>query len=112
MALYVSESLNVKVVTTSLFKNKLPLSMQFITDYLFIELILPNKKVLVGVFYKPPGVKDYDVLDNVLNRLVPQYDDVVIMGDFNEDLNVSSKLSKLNSLFSPLFLKIVKYQVL
>lgn len=68
-------------------------------EYLFVELCLASHKVLVGVMYKPPRVDDIDKLDELLQRFGVSYPEIVIAGDFNEDLiAMSSKTRRYVSL--------------
>lgn len=75
--LYIRKDLNYKVVKVS---DKVS------SEFLFIEVIFPDSKILVGGYYKAPNVKELDVLENVLLELTVQYDDVLLLGDFNENI--------------------------
>lgn len=77
VALYVRDNLTFKV---------LKLSERVSSEYLFIEVIFPDSKILVGAYYKAPGVKELDVFEDVLDELTVSYDDVLLLGDFNECL--------------------------
>lgn len=75
--MYIREDLNYKVVKVS---------EKVSSEFLFVELIFPDSKVLVGAYYKAPRVGELDVLEDVLLELTVRYDDVLLLGDFNEDL--------------------------
>lgn len=83
VALYVRKSLRVRVVSESV-------SVIGTLEYLFVELCLASHKVLLGVMYKPPKVDDIDKLDELLQRFSVSYPEILIAGDFNEDLIVRS----------------------
>lgn len=77
VALYIRESLNYKVIK---------MSDKISSEFLFIEVIFPDSKLLVGAYYKAPNVRELDVLEDVLLELTVSYDDVLLLGDFNENL--------------------------
>lgn len=81
VALYVSTKLKTRIVSTS-FTGVREL---FKSNYLFIEITFPDSVILFGVTYKPPATDELPILDNILSQLIPKYDDVVLMGDFNEN---------------------------
>lgn len=74
--LYIRESLNYKVVKVS---DKIS------SEFVFVEVIFPDSKILVGAYYKAPRVRELDVLEDVLLELTVSYDDVLLLGDFNEN---------------------------
>lgn len=82
VAIYVSLKLNARVVASSASFSP----EQFKTNYLFIEVVFPSTSVLFGVIYKPPATNDLVPISNMLHDIVPEYDDVIIMGDFNENV--------------------------
>lgn len=49
-------------------------------------MIFPDSKILVGAYYKAPGLKELDVLEGVLFELTVSYEDVILLSDFNENL--------------------------
>lgn len=53
-----------------------------------------SHKVLLGVMYKPPKVDDIDKLDELLQRFSVEYAEILIAGDFNEDLIARSGKTK------------------
>lgn len=56
------------------------------SEILFLELIFPATKVLVGVVYKAPNVDEIVLLGNALSNVCDMYEDIIITGDFNENL--------------------------
>lgn len=55
-------------------------------EYLFLEIILPDSKILLGAVYKAPNVDEIDVLDTKLSEFSSNYTDFLLVGDFNENL--------------------------
>lgn len=43
--------------------------------YLFIEVILPNSKILLGAIYKAPGVDEIDELEDKISNISVTYID-------------------------------------
>lgn len=56
------------------------------TEFLFLEVVCPTKKILFGVVYKAPDVDELDVVTDLLSRLAPQFNEIIVTGDFNEDI--------------------------
>lgn len=56
-----------------------------ITEYVFAELLLENRKVVIGCIYNPPS-SDISCLSVLLSRLAVEYDDIILMGDFNKNV--------------------------
>ena len=53
-------------------------------EYLFVEIQLRHKKILVGVLYSPNDKVNYfGDLEDVLENLTPQYEHIICMGDLN-----------------------------
>lgn len=77
VAVYIKKGINYKVVRSS---------ADIQSEYVFIEIIFPNSKMLLGAYYKAPNVKEIEKFDEVLSELSPSYTDVIILGDFNENL--------------------------
>lgn len=77
VAIYVMNGIKTKVVRSSIGVK---------SEFLFIELIFPNFKVLVGGYYKAPNVDEIDLFEDVLTELMPGYADVVVLGALNENL--------------------------
>lgn len=63
----------------------LKLSENVSSEYLFVEVIFPDSKVLVGAYYKAPRVNEFDVLRNLLHEVTVSYEDILLLGDFNEN---------------------------
>lgn len=77
VAVYSKKGLKTKVIS---------LSKDLKSEYVFFEVIFPNHKILVGAYYKAPDVDEIDKFEEVLSDLSPLYTDVVVLGDFNENL--------------------------
>ena len=89
---YVKNSISCK--STNRFDDEL-------VEAMWIEINLPQTKpILLGTVYRAPDSKaDYlSRLDNVFQECSNQYDDVVILGDFNVDINKSSNSKKINTI--------------
>jgi exonuclease III len=72
-------------------------------EALWIEVNLPHTKpILIGTVYRQPDSKaDYlENLDVIFQNCTTNYDDVVIVGDFNLDINKKCNLSKIKTLSS------------
>lgn len=74
--MYIRKDLNYRVVKVS---------ENVSSEFLFIEIIFPDSKILVGAYYKAPRVEELDVLEETLLELTVQYDDILLLGDFNEN---------------------------
>lgn len=74
-------------------------------EYLFLELVLGNVNIFVGVLYNPPCVtlSSIDHIHNLLAQHCLLYDDVIVTGDSNIDLLKHTNLSNHSiNLLSPL----------
>lgn len=65
--------------------NIISTSQGISSEYLFIEIVFPDSKILLGVYYKAPKVKEIDVFETIVSELSASYEDIVILGDFNEN---------------------------
>lgn len=72
------------------------------TEYLALEILVQNTKILLACFYNPPEVDCTDVLDSMLLTLGPQYSYTLLLGDFNTNLldARATKTSRLLSILS------------
>lgn len=71
-----------------------------ICESLFVEIFCESGTILVGVTYLPHG--DIDVIENVLGDLFMQYNNIVLMGDFNNNLFDHTKAHNIRSICSRL----------
>ena len=72
-------------------------------EALWIEITLPHTKpILLGTVYRPPDSKaDYiENLDLIFQNCTTLYDDVIVVGDFNLDINKKCNSSKIKSIAS------------
>lgn len=91
VALYVKNGMNCKIINKSQFGDPL--------EYILVELICSNKKMLVGVVYRPNKRISFDTFLNSFERIALYYTDIVISGDFNSNvLDDSTLVSSLMSL--------------
>jgi retron-type reverse transcriptase len=52
-------------------------------EYIFIKILIKNISLLLGVIYCPPTINYFNQFECVLQSLLPDFEDVIIMGDFN-----------------------------
>lgn len=84
VALFVSKSIKYKVVYSG--------SQYGIVECLFVELLLGSRNVLVGVVYLPRG--NFRAFESEVADVLVRYSDVIILGDFNNNLfDLSSSYS-------------------
>lgn len=76
VVIYIRKGLNYKVVAAS---------EGISSEYLFIELVFPDSKILIGAYYKAPKVEELDVFETTMMELTTSYEDIIILGDFNEN---------------------------
>jgi exonuclease III len=69
-------------------------------EYLFLEVTMSRHKIVLGVFYSPSLKVDYfATFETLLEDMVPIYDHIIVMGDFNTCLLKRDRRSnKLNSI--------------
>jgi hypothetical protein len=94
VALYLREGMRYKVIARS--------TPSSVVDYLFIELRLPYP-LLVCVIYNPPNINGFSIYGTELEPLISQYNDILVLGDFNHDVSKSENrvvkfLEDLNNL--------------
>lgn len=81
VGIYVNNTLKVKHVLNS-FQSVLGV------EQMFLEVYIYNVKFLIGVIYRVPhlNLKQFvEHLDNLLSLITPQYDNILLLGDFNID---------------------------
>ena len=72
-----------------------------IVEAMWLELNLPQTKpILLGTVYRPPDSKaEYlSRIDSLFQECTNLYDDVVILGDFNVDVNKTCNSKKINNI--------------
>lgn len=68
------------------------------TEFIFVEIMHHSNKFLLGVCYNPPGTDCSGVMFNKLADLSLQYENVLLLGDFNTNWNkTDSKTEQLKS---------------
>ena len=83
-------------------------------EALWVELNLPQTKpILLGTVYRPPDSKAAYLsrIDSLFQECSNLYDDVIILGDFNSDINKSCnlKINKKNIARHSNFKQLIKY---
>ena len=70
-------------------------------ECVWIEIRLQGKRLLVGSYYRPPN-SDNAVLTNIENSIDLAVDteisDIIILGDFNLDINKPNASNKINNM--------------
>nr|CAH7756127.1 unnamed protein product [Callosobruchus chinensis] len=59
-------------------------------------MTLSNNKILLGIIYRPPHgnlVEAVNLLDRTLSNIIPLYDHVLVLGDFNVNFLVVNQVS-------------------
>lgn len=65
-------------------------------EYLFIEITMENKaNILLGCVYRPNNHIDFEPVRNAIETLSLNYNDTIIVGDFNSNLIIDNNLSNL-----------------
>ena len=70
-------------------------------EALWIEVNLPHTKpILLGTVYRPPdeNVEYLNKLDSMFQHSTSQYEDVIILGDFNLDICKRANCTKVNNI--------------
>jgi hypothetical protein len=83
----VNASYKVLAQSTGIFNNK--------PEYLIVEIIFKNVKLLCAVIYRRPGAEFLNDFFCNFYTFAAQYDDCFVCGDLNIDLNNESKSKKL-----------------
>ena len=86
VAIYVHKSILVKEACRSLQSpvyRKRP-------EFLFLELLLPNAKILCGSMYSPPHAGNWSDVEDAIFNCNNSYDFSIIMGNFNIDWHAST----------------------
>lgn len=100
VAIYINKNINFKIIKKS--------DIIYKTEYLFIEIILPLSKILFGVFYKAPTINEFDVIEEIIIDLTPRYNEVILCGDFNENLLLNNaRSSNFRHIFDQMSLEII-----
>ncbi|CAH2087481.1 unnamed protein product [Euphydryas editha] len=96
VGIYLRSSIPASVVSTSISLTTGSL------EYLFLELVLHHKKLLLGVLYCPSDKINYFAeLEDILESFVPKYNHIIYMGDLNTCLlKNDARAQALNDLTS------------
>lgn len=96
VAIYVRNDVKFRVLASSGYKYDLPPEDRFLLDYLLIELIFPDTKILFGVFYKAVKTNEFDAVNDVISKYANDYEHVIFAGDFNENLIDDGRRNRMN----------------
>lgn len=89
VALYIKNTLSSKCVLSSSYIQEQP-------EYLFLEVWHSTRqKILLGVVYNPPTSMSLNILESDLDNIMPNYKHVIILCDF--DINMQTMNSKSDS---------------
>ena len=80
VAIFVRNEIKAKVVAKSTLNSPG-------IEYMFVEITVGMKRVLIVVVYWPPKTGSLTELEDPLSQFTTRYNDIIIMGDFNCDLN-------------------------
>ncbi|CAH1984017.1 unnamed protein product [Acanthoscelides obtectus] len=65
-------------------------------EFLFLSFKIGNTSFCVGVIYKPPNENLLSMLEflyNLLPQLISEYDNILVLGDFNINMLVENKIN-------------------
>lgn len=82
MAVYVKNGVSIKVIS---FSENLDM------EHLYLEVIFPSYKILVGAFYKGPNIDEISQIEDILSELTPTYSDIILVRNFNENLLLNKR---------------------
>lgn len=69
-----------------------------VTEYVFAEVSFNHNKFLLGVVYNPPRNDCSEIIEQKMAELSLHYQNVVLVGDFNIDMNViNARTSRFQS---------------
>lgn len=78
---YLKKNINFKIIEAS--SNDIGTPE---TEFIFVEISIDHRKVLMGFFYNPPELDCSQVIHDKLTCLKYQYDHIYLMGDFNTNI--------------------------
>lgn len=94
VCIYVHSNLQASLIDVSL-NAHFPLA-----EFHFLEKHSFKEKVLLGVVYKPPNASFGNELETRLYNFAPNYENIIVTGDINTNLNITNNQTKcLTSLF-------------
>lgn len=92
ICIYVKSSLKYRVITLP---NQIFTNIKSFLEYLFIEIYIGTRKILLCCFYNPPPSSNRSYhsfkssigdIETILSYFTLKYNDIVVTGDFNFDL--------------------------
>ncbi|KAI5695872.1 hypothetical protein M8J75_004808 [Diaphorina citri] len=60
-----------------------------IIEFMAVESVVRSINILLTVVYKPPKANQLDELYDLIVSVIPQYEHIILMGDFNINLLVT-----------------------
>lgn len=84
VAIYIKKNISCKLLRKSNTDEKV--------EYIFIEVAISSRKLLIGTVYRPNRTIPYDLFKELTLNLSMEYDDVIIAGDFNSNILKESHL--------------------
>ena len=87
VCMYIAENIRAKVM----YKSELNLEKP---EFLIVEIIVNHTKILLITVYRAPTISCLTEFENVLFDFVPNYENVIIGGDFNTNLLIASPRRK------------------
>ncbi len=103
VAIYLRKDVKFRIVASSTYKYDLQPNERFKADFLLVELVYPDVKILYGVFYKAVKTNEVNVIDDVINKYTHGYEHVILAGDFNEnllDMQRQSRMDEFENIFT------------
>ncbi|KAI5727884.1 hypothetical protein M8J77_008146 [Diaphorina citri] len=83
VAMYIRNDLTHKVLVRSTAASS---QDDKIIEFMAVELVVRSIKILLTVVYKPPKANQLDELYDLIVSVIPQYEHIILMGDFNINL--------------------------
>lgn len=84
VAIYARKNISCKLLSKSNKDEKV--------EYIFIEVTLNTRKLLIGSVYRPNRTVPYEMFKELVQNLSVEYDDVIIAGDLNSNILKESHL--------------------
>lgn len=86
VCIYASTDLKLKVLSSS--------DQDDYLEFLLLEVTAGTVVMLVGCVYNPPLRSNFDKLNEMLDELSPQYENVILMGDFNVNQMLTTRATQ------------------
>ena len=88
------------------FKRRTDIEQRYLEN-IWIQVSTLNKQFLLGLFYRPPGstVDYWDSFENCLDVAMEQNLDLIVMGDFNQNMTAKDNPNRLDRILCKFDLK-------